>query len=122
MTQEDQELGEAQDPQVEHPLVGLKVVLNILEEVVMVGISRGEVDPHMESCAISPDDDIQEVLAVVPQVLEHAWERWQTQPSFPPYQPPPGAPAAPRAARAAPQNARGRPAAGAPDAQRPRMF
>ena len=44
------------DTQPENPLVGVKVVVNILEEGVLIGITRGAVDPHVENCAVSPSD------------------------------------------------------------------
>ena len=117
-----QEAHPSTEGQSESPLAGVKVVLNILEEGVLIGISGGAtVDPHMENCAISSDDDIQAILAVVPEVLERARERWAAQPRFPAYQAPATTTAAPRTGR---QTTRGRQGTGGQDEgeQRPQMF
>ncbi|MFQ6027533.1 MAG: hypothetical protein ACE5Q6_08580 [Dehalococcoidia bacterium] len=112
---------ESQETQSENPLAGVKVVLNILDEGVLIGVSRGAVDPHMENCAISPDDDIQAILAVIPEVLERARERWEGQPRFPAYQAPAAATGTQRAGQ---QTGRGRGRGNQQqgDAEAPRMF
>jgi hypothetical protein len=109
------------DTQEEHPLAGLKVVVTVLDVgSVLIGVSRGAVDPHMENFAISSNADLNSILAVVPEVLERARERWASQPRFTNYQPPAAAPA-PRTRQ---QVTRSRQGANQPDeeVQRPRMF
>jgi hypothetical protein len=70
--------------QEEYPLAGLKVVVEVLDAgCALIGISQGEVDPHLEPCAISVNCSLEEILAVVPEVLERARERWGRQPRFP---------------------------------------
>ncbi len=76
------------DTQPENPLVGVKVVLNILEEGVLVGVTRGAVDPHVENLAISPNDGLPAIMAAVPEVLERAIARWEGTPRFPAYKAP----------------------------------
>ncbi len=76
---------EAQEP---NPLVGLKVVVTFLEAGVLIGISKPQVDVHVENCAIAPGDGLPAVLAIIPEVLERAQERWEGQPRFPTYQAP----------------------------------
>ena len=109
------------DTQPENPLVGVKVVVNILEEGVLIGITRGAVDPHVENCAVSPSDGLAAIMAVVPEVLERAIARWEGQPRFPAYQAPAAATTARRTGRAA---TGGQPATPAPEegVQRPRLF
>ena len=101
----------------EHPLAGLKVVVEILDAgCALIGLSQGEVDPHLEPCAISVNCSLEEILAVVPEVLERARERWGRQPRFPNAEVP--APA--------PRTGGGRPPQPAPrqpqGPQTPRMF
>ena len=110
------------DTQPENPLVGVKVVVNILEEGVLIGITRGAVDPHVENLAISPSDGLPAIMAAVPEVLERAIARWEGQPRFPAYKAPAAATPARRTGRA---TAAGQPATTTPPdegVQRPRLF
>jgi hypothetical protein len=107
----------------EHPLAGLKVVVEVLDVgSALIGISQGSVDPHLENCAISINDDLSSILAVVPEVLERARERWGRQPRFPGAQPTP-APAR-TAGQQAPASARtgGQARPQGPQVETPRMF
>lgn len=81
MTQEEQET----QP---NPLVGVKVVVYIVEGAAVIGVSRGPVDPHLETLEISPDQGLEAILAAVPEVLERARARWEGTPRFPAYQAP----------------------------------
>jgi len=120
MTQETQE---PQESQSNNPLVGVKVVVTIFEDGALIGVSRGPVDPHLENCAISPNDDIQAILAVVPGVLERARARWEGTPRFPAYQAPPASAATQRTGQGATrrQGSGGQQQTGE-NVQTPRMF
>ena len=91
MTQVPEETQETQETRSNNPLVGVKVVVNVVEGAVMVGVSRGPVDPHLEKLEVSPDEGLEAILAAVPEVLERARARWEGTPRFPAYQAPPAA-------------------------------
>lgn len=116
-----------QEPQSTNPLVGVKVVVNMAEGVVMVGVGRGPVDPHLEKLEVSPDEGLEAILAAVPEVLKRARARWEGIPRFPVYQAPPAATSSQRPPQADQQTPGRRQGTGGPSAsggevQAPRMF
>ena len=109
------------DTQPENPLVGVKVVVNILEEGVLIGITRGAVDPHVENLAILPSDGLPAIMAAVPEVLERAIPRWEGTPRFPAYKAPAATTPARRTGRAATGTQQGT-APPQEGVERPRLF
>lgn len=105
----------------QHPLAGLKVVVNILDDcTVLIGLTQGAVDPHLESLAISPNDDLADILQAVPEALEKAKEKWTGQPRNPDFKKPTTTPAV-RTTRTTTRQARGSTRTD-PDVEAPRMF
>ena len=112
------------------PTESLKVVIQMRPPHAIVGVSQPGKDPHVVSLEMLNVQDLEQVLAQVPAVVELARIRWETAPQYPTYTRPAPPPPAPRAARAAaPPATRTRrgaaqPAAAqpAPVVQSPRMF
>ena len=122
MTTEDAANAAANSEEKEqHPLAGLKIVVNVLDDcAVFIGLTQGAVDPFFESLAVSPNDELIDILKSVPEALEKAKEKWTGQPRNPAYT----KQAAPRTPRTTGQTGRGRQGAARPDpnVQAPQMF
>ena len=87
------------------PMESLKVVIQLRPRNAMVGVSQPGKDPHLVSLEMAEVQELEQVLAEVPGIVELARAKWDVSPQYPKYTrpAPPPRPAAPAAtARARP--------------------